>query len=284
MQYYYVKSLEKVTSGLLNMFNDVTVSQYQYDKIASSWERSYYRVPIAVATKDKMLREFEQNQHSSGPKRYPNVPRMALALNGVDRFSGKQTNQMGIIKSGTEFEGPAGRKLMQYIRNPAWYRASYTLSVLAKRMDDMAQIVEQICPMFIPQRSLNVKIIPELGISVSLEVTMNGGIRFDMPDEVNFDQLRMVSCDLELTVPVPMFPPVSDYAVITHILSRFAPVRDFSDLRMSQAEEFEEFNRYGSRTNTTPMRLTAIASGKWTVVRSCRTIPIKMSALVSESS
>ena len=260
MVHYYYRALEKVTAGILAMMNDVYISQYTYNKASDSWSRGYYRVPIEIGTKDKIFREYEQSLASS-TKRYFNVPRMALMLNNISRFSEKQTNQLNVIKKQTLEQSSDGRKLLSYLRNPAWWKANYTLSIITKHMDDMAQILEQICPVFQPQRSLTIKLIPEVDVSLALETTISDDISFEVEDQLDPQSVRFINCSFSITAPVPMFPPISDSAIISKIITRFAAVSDFDIRDIADVKDLEEFKIYGDRGPGTSLRLTATVTG-----------------------
>lgn len=278
MQYYYFNAIEKVTVGILALFNDIYISQYKYNNTTGNWVKSYYRVPVEIGSKDKILREYENISLSNSPKRYPNVPRFSLMLNNIEKYNDKQTNQMNIIKN-QYTSTDNGKKIMTYVRNPAWWKANYTLFILTKRMDDMTQIMEQICPVFQPQRSLNIKLIPELDISISLETTISNSITFELPQELDSETIRFVNSSIDIQVPVPMFPPITDAKVISSIITRFAAVNTF-DINMSDILDSEEFKLYGDRNLSTSIKLTTGNKESWVFTRDGKTSKIKLSSLI----
>jgi len=279
MQYYYFNAIEKVTAGVLALFNDIYISQYKYSNTTGQWVKSYYRVPIEVGSKDKILREYENISLSNSPKRYPNVPRFSLMLNNIEKYNDKQTNQMNIIKN-QYTSTDNGKKIMTYVRNPAWWKVNYTLFILTKRMDDMTQIMEQICPVFQPQRSLNIKLIPELDISMSLETTISNSITFELPQELDSEAIRFVNSSIDIQVPVPMFPPITDAKIISSIITRFAAVNTF-DINIDNILDSEEFKIYGDRNLSTSIKLTSGNKESWVFTRDGKTSNIEMSSLIS---
>lgn len=271
--YYYFRTLEKATSGILDLFNDFKIKQYKFSKSINDWIATYYTVPIEIATKDKILREFEQLYNSDGIKRYYNVPKIVLMLNSIDKNDSKQTNQLNIIKNSLSQLGDDGRTILKYIRNPAWWNAHYSLYIVTRRMDDTTQIYEQILPIFQPQRALNIKLIPEINLNVSLEVTISNSVNFDIMGDIEPDQSRFIMSQLDITVPIPMFPPIHDDKVIEKIIVRFGSVSDWSDLPLDETN-LEEFKLYNERLIPYNATINSNIVGNWALTREASFTPL----------
>ena len=239
--YYYFKSLEKVTAGVLDLFNDLYIRQEKYDNDTSEWAVSNYLVPLEIGTKDNIVKSYEYNyQLDGGPKRMYTVPRMAMILTDVQKDIQRQTNQLNFVKSNMYTDDD--NLIQKYTRNPAWWTANYTLSIITRRMDDMAQIVEQIFPQFQPHLPLNILLIPELDLRITLPVTIEAGLSFDVDDQINDGELRFINSELQISVSVPFFPPVTDAKIIKTIYTRFAALQgyDVGEWPDSDFDSFQE--------------------------------------------
>lgn len=282
MSYYYFRTIEKVTASILSMFNSIQIKQYKFSKLNNTWSTNYYTVPIEIATKDKIIREYEQLYNSDGIKRYYNVPKLSLMINSIDRNTTKQTNQMNIIKNTLISNDNDGKKILNYVRNPAWWTAHYTLFLVTRRMDDTTQIYEQILPIFQPQRALNIKLIPEINLNVSLEVTISNSINFELLNELDPEQIRLNLSQIDITVPIPIFPPITDSKIINRIILKFGAVKEWSDLPLDETK-LEEFNLYGEKFETNNLTLSNISTiGNWTLVRNAEFKPLKISTYIEE--
>lgn len=279
--HYYFRIIEKVTSGILDLFNDLQIKQFKFSKANNDWVTSYYTVPIEIATKDKILRESEQLYNSDTIKRYYNVPKMALMLNSISKNDSKQTNQLNVVKNSVLTLDEDGKKIMKYIRNPSWWTANYSLFILTRRMDDTTQIFEQILPVFQPQRSLNIKLIPEINLNVSLEVTINNNINFELSNELDPEQIRFINSQIDIVVPLPMFPPISDSKIIERIILRFGSVKEWEDLPLDETQ-LEEFNLYGERLKTNNLLINNNIIGNWSLIRESKFKPMSFNTYIEE--
>jgi hypothetical protein len=264
--YYYFRTIEKATLGILDMFNGFQIKQYKFSKTNNNWLSDYYTVPIEIATKDKILREFEQLYKADVIKRYHNVPKMALMIHSLNKNTTKQTNQLNIIKNNIASSDEDGRTILKYVRNPSWWNIGFSLFIITRRMDDTTQIYEQILPIFQPQRSLNIKLIPEIELNTTLEVTIDGNINFEISNDLDPDQVRFILSTININVPIPIFPPIKENKIIERIIQRFGALQDFSDIPVDESN-LEEFNLYGERSLTGGASLSDGLFGNWNLVR-----------------
>jgi len=264
------------------MFNEIQIKQFKFSKDINDWYAAYYTVPIEIASKDKIVREFEQLYNGDTIKRNYNVPKMALMLNSIDKNDSKQTNQLNIIKNSSIELSDDGKKILKYVRNPSWWTANYTLFLITRRMDDTTQIYEQILPKFQPQLPLNIKLIPEINLNVTLEVTISNSISLELANELDPEQIRFVVSQINITVPVPIFPPISDAKLIEKIILKFGAVKNWSDLPLNESN-LEEFNLYGDRFKTTGLTINSNIIGNWTLVREAKFIPMKIYSYIEEN-
>lgn len=223
--WYYFKTLEKCTAGMLDLFNEIYVNKWTYNKTNSEWSQVQKVVPIEISTKDNIVRGFEIGSLSGTVKTFPTVPRMSMMLNDLSKDELRQKSLMNQYKEKSISNGGE----IIYLDNPTWWIASYTLFIMSRRMDDMTQILEQTLPKFQPNLSLNIKLIPEVGMNISLPVTMDGSAAFDIIDEIDAGTTRMILSELTFTVPIPLFPPITQGKIINKIVTNFGTIASDSD-------------------------------------------------------
>lgn len=239
LSHWYFGTISKVTANVLDMFNDITIKQNKYNETTSSWTLTSYSVPLEIATKSKILNEYQQEQLTSGIKRYSNIPRMSLMLNSINKEELFQTNSMNKYKSISNSINSQGGESFSFLRNPTWYTAEYTLFIITRKMDDMCQIIEQLVAQFQPQKSLNIKLINSLDLRISLPLTIDTSIAFDINEETDETALRLINVEIPIRVPIPFFPPISTSAVIKEIHTRFGTIVGNDEIY--QLQEFFRF-------------------------------------------
>lgn len=242
--FYQFNTIERVTGNIIDLFNNIKISKYKYDKITNQWTSYTDIVPIEIGTKSKILREFEFNVLGAGKDfiRYLNLPRMSLIIESLSKDESYQTNQLNKIKTVTENSNNA--KLIKYLGNPSWWTIDYTLYIISRRIEDITQIVEQILPIFQPQYPINVRLIPEIDFNISLPVTIDNSITFDINEEMSESNVRLVSIQLKITTAIPFFPPIYDSNIIKTIKTNFGTYELTSGSSYYQIQD--SFNYYST--------------------------------------
>lgn len=90
---------------------------------------------------------------------------------------------------------------------PVPYNIRIMLYVLTKTQEDALQIVEQILPMFPPEQTLSLKIIPEMNLNLSIPITI-GDIMVQDEYDGSFQVRRFVTHTIGFTARVNYFGEV----------------------------------------------------------------------------
>jgi hypothetical protein len=106
-----------------------------------------------------------------------------------------------------------------YQYNPAPYNLTFTLSVLAKNMNDALQIVEQILPYFQPEYTVTMKMIDSMTDTRDVPITLNS-VAMEDTYEGSFEERRVIEYTLEFTMKLYFFGPVYTGSVIKSVIER----------------------------------------------------------------
>lgn len=193
MQYFYHNMIRKYIISFAHLFSDVKVQR----KNDSDVLLEEIKVPIIYATKRKMYYELKQHPQDA-PLALVNtyLPRMGFFISGMQYDPTRKYNNT------VDFEFTNGEKL-NYSGVP--YNFNFELSILTKNQDDLYQIIEQVCPLFTPDRTI---IIKELtGIDRDVSVNLDS-VNFSSIYEYGEDEERTVSVDMTFTLKGQLYPKI----------------------------------------------------------------------------
>jgi len=220
--YYYPRTLEGITTALMDMFNDIKVVRYDADG-NNVGEKD---VPLTYGPMEKYhLDRIEDNytdadgvQH--GDKYYLQIPRMALYLNGIaynsQRAAGANTWRYWFEESLELSSGTLDTVLADY--QPTPYDYNFTLFIKCDSMGNLAQILENILPYFNPKLNLRVKEFSFLNIERNLPVSMDG-VNPDFSDDQTESDSRYVNASINFTVEGWQYRPILQSSGIIKIIN-----------------------------------------------------------------
>lgn len=149
------------------------------------------RVPINYGPKDKMLARLEGNPDLERPIAIQ-VPRMTFEISSFTYDPSRKLNSMGKCKVVT----PDG---IGYQYNPVPYNIGFRLTLLAKNADDGTRIVEQILPMFTPEFSATLNLVPETGTTADVPIVLND-VSSEDTYEGSFENRRSLTWTFDFTM------------------------------------------------------------------------------------
>ena len=268
--YYFFDITNKVVGNLLDLFNDIKFKQWSFNSSTSQWYLTTHTVPLEIATKSKVMRDFQEqksgaNKSGYGVKRGVNVPRMSLMLTDLSDGSERQTNGNNIIKSGKLTVNSENKLIQKYIGSPKWMLGTFTLNIYTRKMGEFSQIVEQILPMFMPQRSLNIKLIPEIDLNISLPVGMEPSVPLTVDEDMGEEDLRFIESEIVLLVMIPFFPPIQNGNIIEQITANYGTIAEEDSEEITQIQEI--FNMYAvNGASTGALAIGGDSDDTWTAL------------------
>ena len=150
---------------------------------------------------------------------------------------------------------------------PAPYNLNFTLSVMANKMNDALQIVEQILPYFQPDYTVTMKMIDDMSDNRDVPVILNS-VSFEDTYQGGFDERRVITYDLEFQMQLYFFGPVYQGKIIKNVIERDY-IGDgnagFTTSEITNAGLVKEVKHYEpafeNRTNTAVSNSSTIAFG-----------------------
>ena len=210
--YFYNETIKRCVSVFGTLFNNVDVKKIKSDGTVLS----QFRVPISYGPKQKFLdRLAEEPNLSDGNRSAISLPRMAFELTGFEYDAQRQQNKLiRSIKNQYEADGKRG---FQYA--PAPYNLNFTLSILAKNMNEALQIVEQIIPYFQPEYTVTMKMVDGIPDNRDVPVVLNG-VSFSDEYEGSFEDRRIIEYTLDFQMKTYFFGPIYTGRMIKNVIER----------------------------------------------------------------
>ena len=210
--YFYNESIKRCVSVFCTLFNNVDVKKIKSDGTVLS----QFRVPISYGPKQKFLDRLAEAPNLSDRNRSAiTLPRMAFELTGFEYDAQRQQNKLiRSIKNQYEADGKRG---FQYA--PAPYNLNFTLSILAKNMNEALQIVEQIIPYFQPEYTVTMKMVDGIPDNRDVPVVLNG-VSFSDEYEGSFEDRRIIEYTLDFQMKTYFFGPIYTGRMIKNVIER----------------------------------------------------------------
>lgn len=206
---YYHGSIRKAIIAFGRLFSDVYVERKQGDSVTGTTIQRL-QVPISYAPKEKWLVRLDQQPDIENNVTAITLPRMSFEINGYAYDSSRKLNRMQQIKTTTSTTSQPA------VYTPVPYNIDISLYVLSKTQEDGMQIIEQILPTFTPEYTLQINMIPTLGITMDVPVILNSVTVVDDYDG-SFTDRRFVTHTLNFGMKLNLYGPVSNQGIITQV-------------------------------------------------------------------
>ena len=219
--YFYNETIKRCVSVFGTMFNNVDVKKVKSDGTVVS----QFRVPISYGPKQKFLDRLAEEPNLSDRNRSAiTLPRMAFELTGFEYDAQRQQNKLiRSVKNQYESDGKRG---VQYA--PAPYNLNFTLSILAKNMNEALQIVEQIIPYFQPEYTVTMKMVDGIPDNRDVPIVLNG-VSFSDEYEGSFEDRRIIEYTLDFQMKTYFFGPIYTGRMIKNVIERtYIPSGEFT--------------------------------------------------------
>lgn len=127
-----------------------------------------FRVPITYGASDKLLARLDADPEINRPAAQI-VPRMSFEFKGLN-YNGDR--KLPILGKVVRKDNDDLNKLKRAY-NPVAYDMQFELAVASKNVSDANQIIEQILPMFTPEFTATVNLIPGMDISHDIPIILD---------------------------------------------------------------------------------------------------------------
>ncbi len=173
------------------------------------------KVPLAYGPKQKFLARIDQDSTRGADNVKTTaltLPRIGFELTGLTYDPSRKLNRIQKFK---KVKG-ADSKSLSNVYMPVPYNVSFTLFTMAKNSEDALQIVEQILPMFQPDYTVSLNVMPQLDIVRDVPIILNDVTYEDSYDGA-FTERRVLMYTLAFTAKMYLYGPVTSTSVIKQV-------------------------------------------------------------------
>jgi len=204
MSYAYHRIIRKVVIAFGNLFNDIKLSRYD----ANGVEQEHFLVPIVYGGKEKYVSRLEGDPNLD-KKVQVTLPIMSFEMTNMSYDAGRKLNTN---MKNTSNSGETTKSLAVY--NPVPFDFDFSLLAYVRNIEDGAQLMEKILPYFTPDYTVNVNLVPEMGIVKQLPIILKG-----VSNEVDYEgdynsKVRSIIWTLTFTVKGYLYGPVAETKII----------------------------------------------------------------------
>ena len=212
--YFYHQIIRKTVTTFGTLFNNITVKKVKADGTVLTEQK----VPISYGPKQKFLQRLAEDADlGDGMRTAISMPRLAFELTGFEYDASRQQNKL-IRHTKSDLESSdTGKRGFQY--QPAPYNLTFSLSILAKNMNDALQIVEQILPYFQPEYTVTMKMIDSMTDHRDVPIILSS-VSMEDQYEGTFEERRVIEYTLEFQMKLYFFGPVYTGEIIKNVIER----------------------------------------------------------------
>jgi hypothetical protein len=207
----YHELIRKTIVAFGTLFNDL----YIYRRASSGKVNQKMKVPLAYGPKQKFLARIDQDSTRGADdvkSTALTLPRIGFELTGLTYDPSRKLNRIQKFK---KVKG-ADTKSMTNVYMPVPYNVSFTLFTMAKNSEDALQIVEQILPMFQPDYTVSLNVMPSLDIVRDVPIILND-VTYEDSYDGTFTDRRVLMYTLSFTAKMYLYGPVTSTKVIKQV-------------------------------------------------------------------
>jgi len=204
MSYAYHRIIRKVVIAFGNLFNEIKLARYN----SAGVEQENFLVPILYGGKEKYVSRLEGDP-SLDKKVQVTLPIMSFEMTNMSYDASRKLNTNSKI---TSHSNSTNANLAVY--NPVPFDFDFSLFAYVRNIEDGAQLMEKILPYFTPDYTVNVNLVPEMGIVKQLPIILKS-----VSNEVDYEgdynsKVRSIIWTLTFTVKGYLYGPVSQPKII----------------------------------------------------------------------
>lgn len=209
---FYHHTIRKMVVAFGSLFQDIYIERHN-DQTADV--EKHLLVPLSYAPKEKWLVRILQNPVLEAGNVAIVLPRMSFILESMV-YDPERKLQSTVYN---EKQTSGTQKNKQYV--PVPYDYNFSFYILTDFYDDGTQILEQILPFFMPEFTVSVNTVPEMGLSHDVPVILNS-TTVDDNYETGFEDKRLIVWTLNFVMKGWVYGPISEQGVIKRVFENFS--------------------------------------------------------------
>jgi len=204
MSYAYHRIIRKVVIAFGNLFNEIKLARYDSNGV----EQEHFLVPIVYGGKEKYVSRLEGDPDLD-KKVQVTLPIMSFEMTDMSYDASRKLNTN---MKNTSHSGHTGTSLAVY--NPVPFDFDFSLWAYVRNIEDGAQLMEKILPYFTPDYTVNVNLIPEMGVVKQLPIVLKS-VSHEIDYEGDYNsKVRNIIWTLTFTVKGYLYGPVAEPKVV----------------------------------------------------------------------
>lgn len=228
--YFFYNLLEKYTLVFGDLFSDI-----QVQKIGENGDViSTITVPVNYAEKEKWAqRQLDDSDLSRKPAIV--LPRISYQYTDINYDGNRKlarNEHFGIVRTDET------KNLAKKVYTPTPYIINYEVDIIAKTLNELNQIVEQIIPAFVPDIVISVKAIDDIIFDMPISYQ---GIFFSDSFDGSFDERRQVQATLNFSAKTYFFAPINKRNIILDVNASIFEIPVDNNLKKSFLIEHYNF-------------------------------------------
>lgn len=218
---FYWKCVKNVITQFGDIFKNIRIIRPNEDGSANQT----IKVPLSYGPREKWLsRITEEPKLDDAEKVLVTLPRLSFEITGFEYDAARKLPRMNQFRSVDQNDDGIRSQF-----TPVPYNLNITLWSLTKTQEDGLQIIEQIIPWFGPDYTVSINQIPPMGIVQDVPFILKSVVSED-DYEGDYKKRRSVIYTLNFTAKMQFFGPVTNPAVIKHIIANIEAQPDFTGL------------------------------------------------------
>lgn len=209
MEHFFNDLIKKYVIYFGVMFNDIKVERLAPNGTTTQ----IIRVPLEFIGRQAFIERINQNPDLLKATS-TTLPRMTFEITGY-----KYTADRKLPSTQKNFSQDLSNSSIvrsQYV--PVPYDINFSLHIFSRNMQDASRIVEQILPLFAPQYTQSMNLIPAMNITMDIPLVLNSvGVQdtFEGPLQTR----RYVSYQLDFTMRAYFYGPIARVRMIREVLA-----------------------------------------------------------------
>lgn len=196
---FYHNTIRRYVLALLDFFNNLEVQYTDNDQIITK------SVPIRYKTREKLLSQDKSTEQVlTGNTNV--LPRAELELTDLSPDTERQVSKyLKINRLRNDLDA-------EFQWNCLSYTFSFEVKVLCRGMNEVSQIIEQVCPKFNPNVAIDIRDAENETVPTRIPLQLDG-VSFEVPD---YDEKSNNICTVSFSLKLLgyLFEPIKKYSLV----------------------------------------------------------------------
>lgn len=219
--YFYHGTIRKFVVAFGTLFNNIYISRTD-----ENGEKTKHRVPLSYSEKDKYIRRIQEFPYVTIDENNPDIafsymPRMSFEMNNLTYDPSRKRSTLSRVYQPTA-DGTS--YTFTYAEVP--YNLDFHVHIMARKMEDGLQIIEQIMPYFAPEFVISLD-LGTFARKIDIPIVLNSyehQIEYESEADDGTEH-RIIIWTLNFTMRGYLYGPTKNAEIIKRAISQFFDYR-----------------------------------------------------------